>query len=160
MADLKLAAEGCGLTKARTLLASGNIVFECSARSSSALETLLEKTLAKELKVETPVIIRSAAEWRGVIDANPFPAEAKKDPGHLLVMPLKGKPSADRVAELAKAIPGREKVKASGRELYLYYPDGVGKSRFTGAIIDRKIGLAGTARNWNTALKLMALLEG
>ena len=160
MSDLKLAAEGCGLTNARTLLVSGNLVFECSARSAAALETQLEKTLTKECRIETPVIIRSAAEWRAVIDANPFTAEAKKDPGHLLVMPLKSKPSSDRVAELARAIPGREKVKAGGRELYLYYPDGVGKSRFTGAIIDRKIGVAGTARNWNTALKLMALLDG
>jgi uncharacterized protein (DUF1697 family) len=74
-------------------------------------------------------------------------------------MPLKGKPSTDRVAELAKAVPGRERVQASGRELYLYYPDGVGRSRLTGALIDRNIGLAGTGRNWNTALKIMALLE-
>src|SRR5262245_3638818 len=116
MADLKAVAEGCGLTQARTLTLSGNLVVECRSSSPAALETLLEKALAKELKIATPVIVRSASEWRGVIDANPFPVEAKKDPGHLLVMSLKGKPAADRVADLAKAIPGRERVQANGRE--------------------------------------------
>jgi len=159
MADLKKVAEGCGLTNARTLLQSGNLVFECSTRDSGALEVLLERTLAKKLGVDTPVIVRSAAAWRDIVKANPFPTEAKKDPGHLLVMPLKDAPARERVAALEKAIPGRERLKAVGRELYLVYPDGVGQSRFSGAIIDKKIGVAGTARNWNTALKLLAMFE-
>jgi uncharacterized protein (DUF1697 family) len=50
-------------------------------------------------------------------------------------------------------------VKAHGRELYLVYPDGVGQSRFSGAIVDRTLGVAGTARNWNTALKVLAMLS-
>jgi len=159
MADLREMAEGCGLANARTLLQSGNLVFECDRRKSAELETILERALARDLGVDTPVIVRSAAEWRAVIAANPFRAEAKADPGHLLVMALKAAPPAAGVADLVRAISGRERVKAHGRELYLVYPDGVGRSRFSGAIIDRKIGVAGTARNWNTALKLLALLE-
>ena len=159
MAELKKLADGCGFTNARTLLQSGNLVFECTDRDCDAHEAALERALAKQLGVETPVIVRSASAWRDIVKANPFPAEAKKDPGHLLVMPLKGAPGRDRVADLQKAIPGRERVKAVGRELYLVYPDGIGRSRFTGAIIDRKIGVAGTARNWNTALKLLAMLD-
>jgi uncharacterized protein (DUF1697 family) len=159
MADLRKLADGCGFSNARTLLQSGNLVFECSTRDAGALETQLERALAKKLGVETPVIVRSAAAWRDIVKANPFPAEAKKDPGHLLLMALKDAPARERVADLEKAIPGRERLKAVGRELYLVYPDGVGQSRFSGAIIDRKIGVAGTARNWNTTLKLLQLLE-
>jgi uncharacterized protein (DUF1697 family) len=159
MADLKKIAEGCGLSNARTLLASGNLVFECTMKDSGAVEALVERTLSKKLGIDTPVIVRSAAEWRAVVKANPFPAEAKQDPGHLLVMPLKDAPAPGRVEDLQKAIAGRERVKARGRELYLVYPDGVGRSKLTGALIDRKIGIAGTARNWNTALKLLAMFE-
>ena len=159
MADLKAVAERCGCTNARTLLASGNLVFGCAGKSAAQLEATLEKALARDLGLSTPVIVRSAAEWRAAVDANPFPAVAKSDPGHLLLMPLKSKVTAARVAELVRRIPGRERVAARGRELYLVYPDGIGQSRFTGAIIDKVIGTPGTARNWNTALKLLAILE-
>ncbi len=159
MADLRGVAEGLGLSRVRTLLQSGNLVFESSARNSGALEPLLEGALLRSLGVETPVLVRSAAEWRALVLANPFAGEAKQDPSHLLVMPLKTKPVKGGVPALEQAIAGRERVKANGRELYLVYPDGIGRSRLTSGIVEKKLGVAGTARNWNTVLKLLALLE-
>ena len=159
MADLKVVAEGCGLSKARTLLQSGNLVFEAKAKTPAALEKLLEAALAKELHMKTPVVVRSATEWRAALDENPFPKEAKSDPSHLLVMPLKAKIEKSVVAELAKVIPGREQVKLGGQQLYLVYPDGIGESKLTAALIEKKLGVSGTARNWNTAQKIAALLE-
>jgi uncharacterized protein (DUF1697 family) len=147
MADLKALAEGCGLSEARTVLQSGNLVFGAKAKTSAALEKLLEGALAKELGLKTPVVVRSAAE------------EARSDPSHLLVMPLKAKCDKARVAELVKVIPGREQVKLSGQQLYLVYPDGIGESKLTSSLIEKKIGVTGTARNWNTAQKIAALLE-
>jgi uncharacterized protein (DUF1697 family) len=159
MADLKAVAESAGLLPARTLLQSGNLVFQAKAQSSAALEKMLEALLAKKLELKTPVVVRSAAEWRAAVDANPFVKEAKTDPSHLLVMPLKAKIEKAAVAELVKAIPGREQVKLGGQVLYLVYPDGIGESKLTAALIEKKIGVAGTARNWNTAQKIAALLE-
>ncbi len=72
-------------------------------------------------------------------------------------MALKGAPDAGAVAALQAAITGREVVRADGRHAYLVYPDGVGRSRLTLALIEKKLGTSGTARNWNTALKLAAL---
>ena len=159
MADLKALAEGCGLSDARTVLQSGNLVFGAKAKTSAALEKLLERALAKELGLKTPVVVRSAAEWRSALDDNPFPKEAKSDPSHLLLMPLKAKCDKVAVAELVKVIVGREQVKLSGQQLYLVYPDGIGESKLTSALIEKKIGVTGTARNWNTAQKIAALLE-
>jgi uncharacterized protein (DUF1697 family) len=159
MADLKAIAEGCGLMEAKTLLQSGNIVFHAKARSSAALEKLLETALSKELELKTPVVVRSAAEWRAALDENPFAKEAKSDPSHLLVMPLKAKVEKSAVAALVSAIPGREQVKLSGQQLYLVYPDGIGESKLTSALIEKKLGVPGTARNWNTAQKILAILE-
>lgn len=159
MADLKVVAEAAGLDQARTLLQSGNLVFQAKAKPSQALEKLLEAALVKELGLKTPVVVRSAAEWRVALDDNPFPKEAKSDPGHLLVMPLKAKPEKAALAELVEVIPGREQVKLSGQQLYLVYPDGIGQSKLTSALIEKKIGVSGTARNWNTAQKIAALLE-
>jgi uncharacterized protein (DUF1697 family) len=90
--------------------------------------------------------------------ANPFPEEAKRDPGRLIAMCLKGKPALDAVDALRSAISGPERVQVIGRELYIVYPDGMGQSRLTTALIDRTLGVRGTARNWNTVLKLGALV--
>jgi uncharacterized protein (DUF1697 family) len=70
-------------------------------------------------------------------------------------------PKVDKsvLGELVKVIPGREQVKLSGQALYLVYPDGIGTSKLTAALIEKKMGVAGTARNWNTAQKIAALLD-
>ncbi|MEO8603169.1 MAG: DUF1697 domain-containing protein [bacterium] len=159
MVQLKELAEGLGLLESRTLLQSGNLVFQAKARASAAFEKLLEDALAKKLSLKTPVLVRSASEWQAALDANPFAGEAKSDPSHLLVMPLKTKVEKTAVAELTKAIVGRERVKLVGQVLYLVYPDGIGESKLTAALIEKEIGAAGTARNWNTAQKIAAALE-
>lgn len=159
MADLKAVATGVGLAEPRTLLQSGNLLFESAARSSAGLEKVLETALARELYLKTPVVVRSLAEWQTAIAANPHAAEVRKDPGHLLLMPLKGKPPAAGIAALQAAIVGRETVKAVGSALYLIYPDGIGRSKLTTSLIEKKIGVTGTARNWNTVLKVLAALE-
>jgi uncharacterized protein (DUF1697 family) len=159
MADLKALAEGCGLSAVRTLLQSGNLLFEAKAKTSPALEKLLEGALAKELGLKTPVVVRSAAEWRVALDENPFPKEAKADPSHLVVMPLKAKPDKAALVALSSAIVGREQVRLVGQQLYVVYPDGIGKSKLTSALIEKKIAVSGTGRNWNTAQKIAASLK-
>lgn len=148
MSDLRDMAARLGLRDARTLLQSGNLVFT-SGKSPAALEKLLER----EIDANVDVFVRTAEEWRAVVARNPFPEEAKRDPGHLIVMALKT--SADAAALV---MPGREIARGSGREIYLYYPDGQGRSKLTNAVIEKKLGTRGTARNWNTVTKLAALL--
>jgi uncharacterized protein (DUF1697 family) len=75
-------------------------------------------------------------------------------------MCLKASPPADRVAALQAAIRGREVVRAAGRHAYIVYPDGIGTSRLTVALIERKLGTRGTGRNWNTVLRLADVLSG
>jgi uncharacterized protein (DUF1697 family) len=72
-------------------------------------------------------------------------------------MSLKGAPGREHVTALEKAIVGREVIRAGGRHLYIVYPDGIGRSKLTNALIEQKFGTQGTARNWNTVLKLAAL---
>jgi uncharacterized protein (DUF1697 family) len=74
-------------------------------------------------------------------------------------MVLKQAVSAQAVKELQAAISGREVVRGAGREVYIVYPDGVGRSRLTNAVIEKKLGARATGRNWNSVLKLQALAE-
>jgi uncharacterized protein (DUF1697 family) len=159
MADLRDFLTQLGFRDGRSLLQSGNLVFRSDTRSGAALERRLETESAKRLSLETDFFVRSAAEWQTIVAGNPFPEEAERDPGHLVVMCLKDPPGARDVKALQDAIPGREAVRADGRTAYVVYPDGIGRSRLTTALLEKKLGTRGTGRNWNTVLKLAALTQ-
>jgi uncharacterized protein (DUF1697 family) len=154
MAALKALAEEIGLSSPETLLQSGNLVFEAGTKSAGALEKLLEREIAGRLGVETDVMVRTAKDLQATIARNPFPKEANSDPGFVHVHFLKAPASAAQVAALSAAIKGREAVKSAGREVFLHYPDGAGRSKLTGAVVERHLGARGTSRNWNTVTKL------
>jgi uncharacterized protein (DUF1697 family) len=142
---------------ARSLLQSGNVVFRSDMASAAELERLLENAVDKRFGLKTEFFVRSAKEWKAIIASNPFPDEAKSDPGHLILMCLKDAPDRVAVTALQNAIKDRESVRANGRQAYFVYPDGMGRSRLTNVLIEKKLGTRGTGRNWNTVLKLGAL---
>jgi len=160
MADLRHLLTQLGLADARSLLQSGNLVFGANGRTAARLERLLEAEAAKRLGLQTDFFVRSAKEWKSVVANNPFFKEAARDPGHLVVMALKDAPKDTDVKALQAAITGREVVRAGGKHLYIVYPDGIGRSRLTNAVIDKQLGTRGTGRNWNTVLKLARLATG
>src|SRR5438045_9281838 len=88
MADLRGLLETMGMREVRTLLQSGNAVFDTD-REPAKLEALFEKETSRALGLETEFFIRTADEWKAIVAKNPFPAEAKKDPQHLLLHVLK-----------------------------------------------------------------------
>lgn len=157
MADLRDMVTHLGFTNAQTLLQSGNLVFRTAARPAAPLERLLEAAALKRLAVPSDFNVRTAEEWKTIVARNPFPEQAARDPSHLVVMFLKDAPKPADVAALQAAITGRELVRADGRQAYITYPDSIGTSRLTNSVIERKLGVRGTARNWNTVLKLAAL---
>ena len=159
MQELRRALEELGFEGPRTLLQSGNLVLRGRARPGAKLELLLESELRKRLGLETDVFVRTAKEWSEIVACNPFPAEAASDPAHLLVLCLKTAPGGARVDALREAITGSELVEANGRQLYAVYPDGIGDSRLTVALIEKHLGTRATGRNWNTVVKLAALAE-
>jgi len=157
MADLRAMLAAIGLAEPQSILQSGNLIFRSSAKLTDELEDLLERESAKRLALKTDIMVRSAEELAAIVSANPFRVEAKSDPGHLVVLFCKAEAEKGRVSELTASITGREKVRAKGKQLYIYFPDGIGRSRLTNVAIERKTGTSGTGRNWNTVLKLAAL---
>jgi uncharacterized protein (DUF1697 family) len=159
MSDLRDLVTALGLESPRTLLQSGNLVFRTTSRSTASIEQRLETAALQQLGLEADFFVRTAQEWKDVIDRNPFPDEAKRDPGHLLVVAMKGPLSKKNVRALQAAIPGRERIHADGRHAYIVYPDGIGRSKLTGAMVEKYLGSRGTARNWNTVLKIEAAMS-
>jgi uncharacterized protein (DUF1697 family) len=159
MSDLRDLLERLGFAGAKTLLQSGNLIFQSDQRTGAALERLLEVETEKRFRIPVDYFARTAEEWEKVVARNPFPKEAKTDPGHLLVVFLKEAPEAKNVRALQSAIRGPETVRSDGKQLYVVYPAGVGTSKLTNTLIERTLGSRGTGRNWNTILKLAALVR-
>ena len=157
MSDLRDLFATLGFPGAKTLLQSGNVVFQSDRQTGAPLERLLEAETAERLGVAADYLVRSAGEWKTMVAGNPFPEEAKADPSHLVVVFLKKAPEAKDVQALQAAIQGPERVGAVGKHLYAVYPAGIGRSKLTLPLIEKKLGTRGTGRNWNTVLKLAAL---
>lgn len=157
MADLRDMCGKLGYAGARTVLQSGNLVFECRAGKAESLERKLEKETEQRLGVETMYFVRTTSEWDAIIARNPMRKAAASDPSHLLVYCLRTTPARGAADALRAAITGPEVVEVDGRVAYLYYGEGIGTSKVTPALLEKKLGTSGTGRNWNTVLKLAAL---
>jgi uncharacterized protein (DUF1697 family) len=157
MAELRALAGELGWGGARTFIASGNLVFEAKG-TTTALEGKLERALAKHFGFPVEVLVRSAADWRALVGANPLQALARKDPAHVLLALPKAALREEAAAELAERAQGAERVAAAGGALWIHYASGVARSKLTPALLDRCAGSTVTARNWRTVLELEAML--
>lgn len=158
MDALRRVAGSLGFEEVRTFLQSGNLVFGVERRTARSLETALEAALLQETGREIRVMVRDEKQLASAIARNPFPDAAADDPSHTLVYFLSGKPARAGLSALTAAIVGPEKVHLIGTELFVDYSGAIGTSKLTGALIERKLGVAGTARNWNTVTRLMDML--
>lgn len=155
MAALKAAFEAEGLGPARTLLNSGNVIFPAGKRSRAKLQGSIESLIREAFGFSPAIMLRSDAELERIVDANPFPEMARDDPGHLVAMLLGGKPHADAAKRIAAVHSGPEQIEIAGENAYITYPQGIGKSKLTNALLEKHLGVSGTARNWNTIRKLL-----
>ena len=158
MAELRAAVEKTGFKDVRSLLQSGNLVFDAGAKSPNTVETTLEAAFENAFGFKTDIYMRTCAEIAEVIARCPFSKEAKDDPARLHVLFMRKAPGAAAFKALSAAIKGPERVRGDGRHAYIHYPNGAGDSKLTAAVIARHLGTPGTARNWNTVGKLAAML--
>lgn len=158
MSDLRALFSGLGFSDVQTVLQSGNVVFAAGGQTASQLETSIEAEIARRLKLPITVLVRSGPELKKIVARNPFPAEAQRDPARFVLVTLKGAPDGAAVKALQGSIVGPEALRADGKQLYVVYPDGQGRSKLTSAVIEKKLGTRGTARNWNTVVRLASLI--
>jgi uncharacterized protein (DUF1697 family) len=142
-----------GHEEVRTHLRSGNVVLD-SPLPEADLATDLSTAIETEFGFHVPVVVRTGAEIGAVVAGDPF-ATVATDPARYLVTFLPEPPAPARVDALPAADAGEYLVR--GRELYLWLPDGVAGTPLASWKWDRLLGVAGTARNWNTVAKLAEL---
>jgi len=153
MTDLRNFLTELGLDDVRSLLQSGNLIFSSKVRTGAELERFLETEALERLSLEVDFFVRTPDEWKSLIRQNPFRKEAERDPALLVALFLKSAADPEEVAALQVDIKGPETVKAKGKQAYIFYPNGQGRSKLTNSMIEKRLGRA-TGRNWNTVLKL------
>lgn len=158
MAELRQVMAGLGWEDARTHLNSGNAVFTAGERDTEELAAGLEAAIAGRFGFTVPCLVRTAAELRAVADACPYPA-AGLDPAKLLVLFLGRAPDRERLAAVDAAAYAPDEFRAGERELYCWFPGGMGRSRLPGALEAACRGTTVTGRNWRTVTGLLEMVS-
>jgi uncharacterized protein (DUF1697 family) len=159
MDALRALYESLGFDGVQTYIQSGNVIFRTGTRDLTRLARRIETAFEQAFGFHSDVILRTTAEMREVIAGNPFASQPGLEPAKLVVTFLATEPP-DGAQQKIEAIPtSPEELRLRGRELYIYFPNGMGRSKLPLTQIGKALGSPGTARNWNTVLKLLALAE-
>jgi len=156
MADLRELLGGAGYENVRTLLQSGNVVFE-SDETADALERALASLIGERFGFAVPVIVRTAEELRDVVASDPLAAVAS-DPKRYAVVFLSAEPNADALGQVAARF-AENHFAVRGREIYAWNPDGLTGSGLMQALGKAELAPVNTVRNWATVTKLAAMLD-
>jgi uncharacterized protein (DUF1697 family) len=158
MADLRALVEGLGCADVRTYVQSGNVVFSSDLGAADAARAI-ERAIQNELGHQVAVVIRTDRQMRGLVRNNPF-ARSKNAQKSLYVTFLAEKPDRARVRELAGGSFEPERFEIAGEDVYLYFPNGYGRVKLNNALLERKLGVGATTRNWRTVTALAELTAG
>jgi uncharacterized protein (DUF1697 family) len=159
MEELRKLYESLGLRDAQTYVQSGNVVFRTDARDFTRLSKRIADAIEQEFAFRPGVILRTAAGLRDVIAANPFASRRDLDPRKLLVQFLASEPPADARERILRIESEPEELRMAGRELYIYYPNGMARPKVAWTLIERILQTPCTGRNWNTVGKLLEMAE-
>jgi uncharacterized protein (DUF1697 family) len=105
------------------------------------------------------VVVRSGAEWPRYVEGNPYPEASATEPNRVMLALSKAAPKPDAVDGLRERAANGERIAQVGRDLWIHFPDGGGKSKLAPALLDRLVGSPVTMRNWRTVLKLQDLVQ-
>jgi uncharacterized protein (DUF1697 family) len=153
MPALKGLYESLGLSFVKTYIQSGNVVFESDA-SAGELAPKIEKSIEAEYGFLAETLVFSLDEWKGFIEANPFP---DADTKALYLTLLAAVPKAELIEAIGDIKAGDDQYRIIGRAIYLYCPNGYGRTKLHNNLWEHKLRLVATTRNWNSMMNLLAL---
>lgn len=157
MEELRALYESLGLERVATYIQSGNVIFE-SALKADELVSRIEQSIERQFGYPVTVILRSLSQWREIVDKNPF-FEQSEDPSKLHVTLLAEMPEPQCFDKLSEVQSGEDRYVVDGQQLYLHCPNGYGRSKLANTVIERKLKVAATTRNWKSMMALQEMAE-
>ena len=157
--ELKSLHEALGFRDVVTYIQSGNVVFFSDETDPAQLASQIEESFAQKFGFRSQVTVRTAAGLEEAITNNPFQNSPEKESNRVLVVFLATRPQSSSLEDLKQSYNGPEEIYLIGQELFVYYPDGMGRSKLTLPLIEKKLKTVGTGRNWNTVLRLKEMMQ-
>lgn len=159
MSALRVLFESLKFEDPRTYVQSGNVIFRAKEKISPALAKKIQNAIEREFGCRPEVILRTTDELRKAIAATPFESRRKLEPGKILVTFLDGEPGPEAHSFMLSLKSHPEELHLKGRELYIYFPNGAGRSKLPWSSLAKHFKTVGTARNWNSVTKILAIAE-
>ena len=160
MADLKTLYESLKLANVKTYIQSGNAIFESAISDVYELKRNIEQKIEKTFGFSVSVFIRSSHAFKRIIDHNPFISnDSTEDESKYLVTFLSKTPSESTAETIQPFVKEPEAVFLRGKEIYLYCPNGYGKTKLSNSFLERRLDVTATTRNWKTIKKLYNLTK-
>lgn len=159
MADLRQLFTAHGMNDVRTVLQSGNVVFRADETDLARLGARLEAALSEQFGFQAQILLREAEDFIAALDRHPFTVAQLEKGNHAMIVFLSALPNPEDVEALRENNKGRETIAHDGDALYIFYTDGVARSKLDNKRIERSLNVISSARNWNTCQRLLKLLN-
>ena len=148
-----------GYTDAETFIQSGNIVFTSRNGNTDDVSSGIRKAILSKFNLDIAVITRTSDQMKRIISDNPFLEEPAFDPSKMAVLFLENKPSEEQILKVSGIDHLPDKFHVNGSEIYVYCPNGFGKTKLYTNFFEAKMKVTGTARNWKTVNTLLGMAE-
>ena len=158
MADLSALYEAQGFENVTTYIQSGNVIFESNRADKAELKKAIEKAIEDEYNFYVPVDIRTHRELKSILDKCPYEEKKREENDtKILVTFLQSAPPRQKQELLVQHVKPPERLTIKGSVVYLYCPNGYGKSKLSNTLLENKLGTTATTRNWKSVKKLYEL---
>jgi uncharacterized protein (DUF1697 family) len=157
MEDLRRSFEAMGFDGVSTYVQSGNVIFESAKASSTVLSQRIGEKILHDFGFAVALILKTPNELKTVVGANPFVKKSTIDHSKLYVTFLSRPPSTTALRNLDALKAGPDEFFITGREIYLYCPNGYGRTKLSNNVFERMLSVAATTRNWKTAHMLLEM---
>jgi uncharacterized protein (DUF1697 family) len=155
MADLATVFESLGFKNVKTYLQSGNILFEHDSVDAAKIAENIERKISQNFGFSVNVIIRTRDELESIVNSNPFIKDPTIEFDKLHVTFLRDMPDTRTILDINKD--ENEKFEVMGKEIYLYCPNGYGRTKLKNGVFEKKLNTTATTRNWKTTNKLLEM---
>lgn len=158
--DVRKLAEAVGGTEAQSVMATGNVVFR-SPKSTATLTRELEAACARRFGKPTEIIVKTGAQWKSFIAANPFKRQAKETPSRVLAWVMRSPVTAAGLAQLRRRADPSEKIRrVAGGNFYIFFGrPNRDDTKLAAGFGLKALGAVGTNRTWTTISKITAAIE-
>jgi uncharacterized protein (DUF1697 family) len=159
MNDLRKMYADLGFIDSQTYIQSGNVVFRYRNVNPEELESMITQEILNKYNLEVPVIVKDGNELKTIAANNPFISEMRYGIDHLHVTLLSSNPDPCKFDKIKNGNFYPVEFRLLGSAVYLYCPEGYGKSKLTNGFLENKLGLKATTRNWRTLTELVQMAE-